>query len=307
MLARMTRRISLAVALLTLVLPAVAQAAPDVTVRSVADPVPTGRAGAYGFRLKATVVNDGDAPVAASQLRFALSADEKLSADDPRVPLVKVEALGPDARDVVEASWKVPDRVEPGIYRVLACTDADDCAVAKETVAVTDPARETSKPPAATANARPPHPEYQPEDVKGAKIDAPQGCPASLHGQGDARCVWVTTPPTVRTVLHDGRDVDELWDCPAGYPYPFEVAIGFDPMWRDMGHDARAWVTAVSATRWSTSWDWFGTYAMSYGGSPSRGERGYVAFLFRSLVKDGSWTGQAAYLCANQRARSMWP
>jgi hypothetical protein len=312
MLARMTRRISLAVTLLTLALPAAAKAAPDLTVRSVADPVPTGRSGDYGFRLKATVVNAGSADSGRSRLRFALSEDRRLGPGDTRVPLVRVDALDPGERDTVTEHWQIPRGVEAGVYHVLACV-GDDCKVAAETVAVTErggetPARAGAPMPGATAPSAAPRMEFKPDEGWGT-ISAPLDCPASLHGQGDGRCVWVTTQPfTGLSSSGDPRVRDDFWTCPPGYGFPFEVALGFDPLWRDLGTKADTVVETVAAKRWTAYRSVGGReYYPSYGGSTARGENGYVSVQFRAHALTSRWTYQVEYLCSNKRASSMLP
>jgi hypothetical protein len=64
-------------------------------------------------------------------------------------------------------------------------------------------------------------------------IGSPFDCPISAHGQYPSRCVWVKKdnqqfPAAKRTVKIPG-----LWYCPTDYPHPYEVAIGFDPLWQD--------------------------------------------------------------------------
>ena len=71
----MTRRISIPALLLAALalLPAAARAAdrPDLEVKALPDPQPTGQAGDYGLRLRVTVVNDGRGKAPASWLRLA--------------------------------------------------------------------------------------------------------------------------------------------------------------------------------------------------------------------------------------------
>jgi len=313
------------------VLPTAAGAAPrpDLEVR-VADPVPTGQAGTYGIRLKATVLNDGTGRAGASRLRFALSRDRRLDRGDTLLPLERTDALAPGSRDAVDAAWKVPDSLEPGIYHVIACADAgrdvaernekDNCRVAGETVAVTEPGGDTTAQaggplPGALLASGPPKTEYFPEqwqnpEFSTMKVSAPFGCPASLHGQGDGRCVWVTTLSGLNDHNEpDRRQRSDFWYCPPGYGFPFEVALGFDPLWRDDGTRSTAFVETVAAKKWTPYQSLIGRrYYPSYG-APSE-LRGYVSIDFNGdLTTDGkgSWDHRASYVCSDRRATSMLP
>jgi hypothetical protein len=326
----MTRRISLLSAALAAVcaLPAVAAAPPkpDLDVR-IADPVPTGQAGSYGIRLKATVVNDGHGRAHASQLRFALSQNRHLGEADTLLPLVRTDALAPGRSDAATQEWQVPDGMDAGIYHVIACADAgdrvaerdesDNCRVAEETVAVTEPSGSTddqagAPAPGALAGTSSPKPEHFPESTLGMTVSAPLDCPASLHGQGKGRCVWVDTGRWNWDWQHpdDGRIRSDFWYCPEGYGYPFEVALGFDPMWENNGFNSDAFVETVAKKRWTLYRNWVGReYYPSYGAPSDR--RGYLSIDFngagRGLFSANPWAHQASYLCSDTVATSMLP
>ncbi len=310
--------------------PGVASAAsrPDLGVRAVADPVPQGRPGSYGLRLRATVANDGRVTAKATRLRFVLSKDRRVDANDTRLPSVRTKRLGAGASHAVRQRWRVPDRVKAGIYRVIACADAkdavaerdetDNCRVAKETVAVTEPGGSTTAraggiAPGATAAATSPKREWFPEPERDdLKVSASFGCPASLHGQGDSRCVWVQTPSRLR-YLSDGADGarqrSDFWYCPEGYGFPFEVALGFDPMWTDDGVNSDAFVETVAARAWTLYRSIVGReYYPSYGAPSER--RGYVSIAFSGELDPpfggrAHWFHRASYLCSSTRATSM--
>jgi hypothetical protein len=305
--------VAVAVAVAAVAAAPAAAATPDLDVRRVADPVPTGQAGSYGLRLKATVVNAGDAPARASRLRFVLSADRRLDRGDTRMSRERVDALPPGARDIVSDSGRIPADVEAGIYHVLACV-GDECEVAKETVAVTEPGGETAAQagapmgPIVIGNTSP-RTEWLPEQhvstpntPNGMRVGDPIDCPASSHGQGDGRCVWVLTQYGLTDRGEAGRVRSDFWHCPANYPHPFEVALGFDPMWRDHSKNSSATVETVAGTRWLMYRNWLGReYFPSYAGVQS--ERGYVSITFTGAA-DQRWVHMAEYLCSTKRANA---
>lgn len=328
----MTRRISLALlaAGALCALPAGASAAPrpDLQVHALPDPVPTGQAGSYGLRLKATVTNEGSGAAPATALRFFLSRNRALGEADTRLPSVRVDRLAAGASDRVDEAWEVPDTVEPGVYHVIACADAgdrvtetderDNCRVADETVAVTEPGGETAAqsgaPMSGATEASPPKREFFPEQgtdlgFRGIRVSSPFDCPASAHGQGSGRCVWVRTPE----ILYDwqdpskGRVRSDFWYCPSDYRYPFEVALGFDPLWENLGFQSDAFVETVAAKKWTLYKSWLGReYYPSYGAPDD--SRGYVTIDFNGVAFESKpWSHEARFMCSSKRANSMLP
>jgi hypothetical protein len=328
----MTRRIFLALlaagALCALPASASAASPPDLQVRALADPVPTGQAVSYGLRLTATVVNDGGRRARASELRFFLSQNARLGEADTPLPAVRTAALAPGEHDAAGEAWSVPRTLDAGIYHVIACADAgrdvaerdesDNCTVARETVAVTEPGGETADQagapmPGATASGAPKN-EFFPETnteigFRGIRVSDPFDCPASAHGQGSGRCVWVQTP----MIRYDwqnpdvGRVRSDFWYCPSEYRYPFEVALGFDPMWENLGFQSDTFVETVAAVKWTLYKNWLGRqYYPSYG-APD-GSRGYVTIDFNGVAFEHKpWTHEARFLCSSKLANSMLP
>ena len=67
-----------------------------------------------------------------------------------------------------------------------------------------------------------------------------------------------------------------LWYCPAANPYPYVVALGFDPLWEDRSFGFFLTTRPVSFTKYKT--DFFGPF--SYAGAS--GNRGYALFSWTS-------------------------
>jgi hypothetical protein len=302
---------------------------PDLEVRTVADPVPTGEAGGYGLRLEATVTNTGSAGARSSDLRFYLSSNRRLGEADTRLPAVAVDGLAPGGADAVTQSWTLPDRLDAGIYHVIACADAgrdvaerdesNNCAVADETVAVTEPGGDTDAQagapmPGAAAPATSPKKEWFPESylvLFASPVSDAFDCPASTHGQGTGRCVWVKTQKfrSEEGKEEEGRRRSDFWYCPTTHPFPFEVAAGFDPMWRFIGFRSDAFVETVAHKKWTLYRNWLGReYYPSFGGPDDT--RGYVSIDFNGAghwIFANPWEHQAEFLCSTKRANSMLP
>jgi hypothetical protein len=299
---------------------------PDLEVQALPDPVPSGQAGSYGLRLRAIVVNAGGRPARASQIRFALSANGRLGEADTLLPAMRTEALKPGRRDAVTQEWQVPPSVDAGIYHVLACADvadavtesdeSDNCRAAEETVAIPASGGETTAqagaPMPGAVAAGPPKEEHFPEREPYMTVGPGFDCPASAHGQGRGRCVWVKTPsmPYDPFKPEVGRIRSDIWYCPDGYGYPFEVALGFDPMWESLGFNSDAFIETVASKKWTLYRNIFGReYYPSYG-APSE-HRGYVVIDFngaaRGLFSANPWRHEARYLCSDTLANSMLP
>jgi hypothetical protein len=293
---------------------------PDLVVSALPNPVPKGEPGTYGFGFAATIADRGDALAPATEMRFYLSADRRLSSRDERLPLVRVHRLRADGKETVRQSWKVPQSMEPGIYHVLACADVrrtvaesderNNCSVAKRTVAVTEPGDGPTRlmggvSPGTTQPSQSPKPEWRPGPDGG-----PFNCPISLHGQ-DGKCVWVNTYLIQRDLdkADDPNRVISVFSyCPAPYGWPFEVAVGFDPMWDNLSFGSDAFVETVAREKWTLYTSVIGRkYYPSYG-APNETE-GYISIDFNGRV-DRPWTKlywehKARYLCADKHANSM--
>jgi hypothetical protein len=225
----------------------------------------------------------------------------------------------------VRESWKVPRRLRAGIYHVLACADVghvvaesnehNNCRVATRTVAVTQPGGRSTKDagealPGAGQEPTSPQEEFSwaTPDNRPPQVDgAPFQCPISFHGQG-GNCVWVSTPTIKRNSDDPYRNelVKVFSYCPRPYGWPFEVALGFDPMFEDLGTNSVAVVENVAKQKWTlytTVAD--RQYYPSYG-APNEFD-GYISIIFRPVFELKDWAHKARYLCADKHATSMLP
>ena len=91
------------------------------------------------------------------------------------------------------------------------------------------------------------------------------------------------------------------WYCPKDKPYPYQVAIGFDPMWQDLTYGFFLVTRPVSFTKYKT--DFFGPF--SYAGTD--GGRGYVLFKWSAKEKVPRSNLQMRYLCTDKRSNSAYP
>jgi len=89
--------------------------------------------------------------------------------------------------------------------------------------------------------------------------------------------------------------------CPKDRPYPFQVAIGFDPLWLDKTVGTLAARTnAVSFTKYKINV--FGT-PFSYAGFNAHTpppNRGYAGFYWAGCTTCGDGTGQVQFLCSDK-------
>jgi hypothetical protein len=289
-----------------------AGAGPDLVVSALPNPVPEGEPGTYAFGLTATIADRGDAAAPASEMRFYLSADRRLSSNDERLPLLKVHGLRAGAKETVHETWKVPQSLAPGIYHVLAC-EHNKCAATERTVAVTQPGDGPTElmgasSPGAVQASQSPKPEWFPKLSEG-----PFDCPISLHGQ-DGKCVWVNTYQVRRD--HELRDdpnrvISVFSYCPAPYSWPYEVAIGFDPMWENKGFKSDAFIETVARQKWTLYTSFIGRqYYPSYG-APNETSGGYISIDFNGEIdrpwSRTPWEHKARYMCADKHANSMLP
>lgn len=295
-----------------------AAGAPKLVVSRVSEPSPLGQVRGHAMTLKAMVANRGGASAGSSVVRFLLSLDRRRSRDDIRAGSSRVGGLRAGASVNDSETWRVRANAEPGLYYVLAC-EGNNCRSSAQTIPVmaqpvTTAARAGGRAPGATADPKPPKTEHFPEiddGYFGMAVGAPEDCPASAHGQGGGKCVWVktnryesehgndpgTNTPRVRT---------DFWYCPSGYPYPFEVAIGFDPLWEDIGFHTDTFAESVARQRYTLYRSILGRDYYPSFGAPNGFERGYVTIDFNGGIR-GYWKQRAQFLCSNKRANSMLP
>jgi hypothetical protein len=267
---------------------------PDLKVAKVHLPHPPGTFSGGQLLARSAVANRGEGRARKrSRVGYFLSTDRKHSANDPRLraPIRhhRVPRLLPGRQRGGEMVAKVPARVEPGIYHLIACADVGDrvkesregnnCTTARHAITIQGPSAQ-SGPPGSTpvASNDPPAKEYTPGGASpehataGFEISEGFRCPGSTHGQGfpatnafytkdTSDCVWVTTPRfdggafqrETGPDIHDIKyGVFGLFYCPAAYRYPFLVALGTDPLWEDQsdGMVSNALTGTVSADKY---------------------------------------------------------
>ena len=316
----------------------------DLIVTSVAVPYPPGTSPGSGLQLDAVVANEGggQAPER-SRVGFFLSTQRTL--DKQAIGISPLDArhadvtprLRPGQRDRGSEDGVVPLGTHPGIYWLIACADVghqvpeshkrNNCRTLSQRLAIENPPAAVAPSSAAASS---PITEYFPE--KGGCCETPWKvkkigkCPASAHGQGfpttnafytdkTSDCAWVTTgniyPSNDDPDAQKGRNFG-LYYCPSDFPYPFEVAVGFDPMWEDIdggipAYGAPASTRAVSGTKYNVISNQPGDRALySYPGSKGI-SRGYVYFSVGVKKIAGDVTGNAGtvrYLCSDTRATS---
>jgi hypothetical protein len=98
--------------------------------------------------------------------------------------------------------------------------------------------------------------------------------------------------------------------CPPPYGWPFEVALGFDPMWENLGTESDAFVETVARQKWTLYTSIIGRqYYPSYG-APNE-LQGYISIDFNGRIDRPwaklYWRHKAGYLCADKHANSMLP
>lgn len=190
----------------------------------------------------------------------------------------------------------VPQDVPPGFYYLLACIGSN-CVASPGTVHIIGQALSAVDQSANTAILANPPLEYFPESTKGIVVDSPFPCPISAHGQYPSDCVWVTTQR-----LRFSKNGFALWYCPTTNPYPYQVAIGFDPLWQDRSLGFFMTTRPVSFTKYKT--DFFGPF--SYAGGT--GNRGYALFRWSTReITPGPSGVQVRYLCTDRLSNSAYP
>ena len=267
----------------------------DVAVLSVLEPVPPGAQPGGGMFLQATV-KLRPFRTRPTTVSFYLSKDRVLGASDIQLA---GDTIGPfDHPDTLGVAGHVPAGVAPGFYFVLGCAGTK-CVPSAATIHVLGQGLSIVSQSPGLKSLTAGQPEYFPErPADGMSVGTPFACPFSFHGQWPGSCVFVTT-----RVFPGNLDTDGFNYCPIDHPYPFEVAIGFDPLWNDVGTNP-AQTNVVSFTKYRQDSD--DVHWQSYGGlDPSDpNQRGYVWFFWDQV---GAIDGQAQFLCTDQPATSAAP
>jgi hypothetical protein len=287
---------------------------PDLSVTKVGTPFPP--TAEMGAPMEIDVGHEAKgAEAPASETGFYLSADPEHDPSDVKVDSVNVRPVGEGERRSVQAVVQPEAPLETGISHVLACADdanrvreaneQNNCAPTPGTIVVNGeapvPTENEAAPPAAGTSG-PPLSEHYPENPgSGMTVDAEFDCPFSLHGQWPSKCVWVTTRALYDTVYK----VDEGYNyCPTSHRYPFQVALGFDPLWQDLsdfvlGSAATNAVTGVKYQRTGPDQKIY----WSYTGGNDSAQRGYV-YGKLTVLRVGGATAKMKYVCSNKKATS---
>jgi len=264
----------------------VSSAGATPTVETVLPPTPSGTEPGGEIFLQATVTGSGSAA-----MTFYLGETPSHNGNDVAIGSTTA------APGTVGVAGLVPQGVAPGFYYLQACIGSD-CVASAGTIHIigqalgaVDQSTETS------VLAEAPGPEYFPETTLGMAVGSPFPCPISAHGQYPSNCVWVTTQvqkiPTKTGVA--------LWYCPTTNPYPYVVALGFDPLWEDRSFGFFLTTRPVSFTKYKT--DFFGPFSYA-GGS---GNRGYALFSWTSRERAHGAKVQVGYVCSDRLSVSAYP
>jgi hypothetical protein len=258
---------------------------PTPAVQAVLPPTPPGTEPGTQLFLQATVTGSGSAG-----LTFYLGATPIYDGHDVAIGSTTASS------GTVGVAGLVPLDVAPGFYYLLACIGSN-CVASPGTIHIIGQALSAvDQDFDAAIVAGPPGPEYFPESTRGMTVGDPFPCPISAHGQYPSKCVWVTTQ-----VMTSGLMFQALWYCPINNPYPYQVAIGFDPLWEDRSYGYLMGTRPVSITKYQT--DLFGPFSYS-GGS---GNRGYALFTWTSKERVPRAKIQVAYLCTDRRSNGAYP
>jgi hypothetical protein len=256
------------------------------TIQGVLPPTPSGTQPGGEMFLQATVMGPGS-----TEVTFYL--DESSTFDSQAVEIGSTTA----SSGTVGIAGLVPQDMPAGFYYVLACIGGN-CVASEGTIAIIDQSLSAvDKSVKTTIRTKPPGPEFFPEEHRGTEIGSPFPCPISAHGQYPSSCVWVTTPKRSGGTLTGTA----LWYCPTGNPYPYQVALGFDPLWQDLSYGFFITTRPVSFTKYKT--DFFGPF--SYAGTD--GGRGYALFKWTAKEKVPRSNLQMRYLCTDRRSNSAYP
>ena len=255
------------------------------TIQEVLPPTPPGTQPGSQMFLQATLIGPGSTDVT-----FYLSGSPAF--DNQAVALGSTTA---STAGTVGVAGLVPQDVPQGTYYVLACIGSN-CLASQGTIQIVGQSLSAIDLSSdATVKKHAPFPEYFPETTKGTIVSDPFPCPISTHGQYPSSCVWVKQP------VHNGsRTGKALWYCPTTNPYPYQVAIGFDPLWQDLSHGYFLTTRPVSFTKYKT--DFFGPF--SYAGTDGRG---YALFSWTSKERVPHSKHQVQYLCTDRKTVSAYP
>lgn len=292
-----------------------AQAAPDLETEALTPKPLTGVIGT-SITLGAEAANDGDSVARRPRLYFLLSKDRRASRRDEFLPAGTIRSLGSGATRTVRRSVRIPADTPAGLYYVIACADvpgpadgAADCDATDKTLPVVAD-QVVSGPPATQAPPAPPAPQgsAQPPSITPFYVNKEIDCPFSAHGQGGSKCVWTETEPQVRS-NGDPAQVEGLFLCPESHPYPFVVALGFDPLWDDTSSAGDVLVETVSKTRYARLKSFTGReYWASFSGQST--QTGYVSAKLsaQAVYKDTTnWILRFEFLCSTKKATSALP
>ncbi len=259
---------------------------PMPTVQEVLPPTPPGTQPGSQMFLQATVMGPGS-----TEVIFYLS--ESPAFDNQAV---EIGSTTTSSAGTIGVAGVVPQDVPQGTYYVLGCIGTN-CVASEGTIQITGQALSAiDQSTNATVHKHAQHPEYFPEKTRGMMVGDPFPCPISTHGQYPSSCVWVKTQ-----VQNGSRTGKALWYCPTTNPYPYQVAIGFDPLWQDLSYGFFLTTRPVSFTKYKT--DFFGPF--SFAGES--GGRGYALFSWTSKEKVPRAKNQVQYLCTDRRSNSAYP
>jgi hypothetical protein len=276
---------------------------PALVISNVLAPVPPGAEPGGQMFVQATVTSRR--ALGPAQLVFYLASNPMREPDNVRIASAKVPFPALPGPQTAGATATVPQDVPPGFYFVLACAGNDNCAASQETIDVVGQALSAIEMIEGPTLKSAPGKEYFPErPADGLSLGAPFDCPRSAHGQSHASCVWVTSSKIEVKPPDQGTS---LMYCPRDRAYPYQVLIGFDPLWNDLTtYPSFAKTNGISKTKFKTNL--FGP--LSYSGTdPSDPlKRGYA--LFRFICGASQCTGiggKVQYLCADKPTLSALP
>jgi hypothetical protein len=283
---------------------------PDLVIRSVLAPFPPGTLPGGEMSVRSRVANLGGARASVSEVAYFLSSKPTLRPGYVRlVGVQRISALRGGAAALGGADVTVPLQTRPGIYYLVACLDAahpgpranatNSCKALGHPIAIQDGANDPPYGLRSSVAGGPPAGYKQYFPARDQISDA-STCPLSAHGQSFTGCRWVKTDRFTKTTVRG------LFYCPSSNPYPFIVALGFDPLWHDLSSFglAQASVGAVSGTLYKYTGSEPELYAYSYVGSGTHD--GYVSMVENTRGEIGR-EGQIEYLCSDYRANSYLP
>ena len=272
----------------------------QVAISGVLAPVPPGAAPGGVMFLSATVKPRGLRP---ATVNFYLA---ETSTHGPNDILLATSTVRPLSLLLAPQSLQITAPVEPlvppGLYFVLACT-GNQCAASPGTIEIIGEGLSPTDQSPGTTSDTPSATEYFPERPgDGMTVGAPFNCPLSTHGQWPSSCVYVTTK---KFAIPQGSGASGLMYCPADRPYPFQVAIGNDPLWLDKTIDTvPALTNAVSFTKYKINAFHIPYSYTGFNAQSVPPNRGYAAFLWRGCTTCGDGTGQVEFLCTNKPTNS---